>query len=88
MSQTLMMAIRLAGLLKEERSLLLHCFAGMGRSVLLAACVMVLKGTHPEDACVRISDARGISGLPETEEQRDWIFDFAEMLKQKRVTGF
>ncbi|MEV4316575.1 hypothetical protein [Actinocrispum sp. NPDC049592] len=50
-----------------------HCWAGIGRSSLLAASLLVLNGMAPDDAWQRISAARGRT-VPETTAQRDWIF--------------
>jgi protein-tyrosine phosphatase len=73
-------ALRLSSVLAAGKSVLVHCRAGIGRSVVIAACVMVLNGIEPEDAFVRIGKARGFPDLPETQEQREWVFDFAERL--------
>ncbi len=54
----------------------LHCFAGIGRSGLVAACLLITKGLDSETAIRRVSDARGIP-VPETIEQRRWIDGFA-----------
>jgi protein-tyrosine phosphatase len=78
---TLAFATRLSKILEEEKAVLIHCFAGMGRSVLMAACVLILRGMDPAKACEAISTARGIPGLPETPEQRKWIMEFAERQK-------
>jgi protein-tyrosine phosphatase len=63
----------LAGELGEGRYLVTHCWAGIGRSSLLAASLMVLNGMVPDEAWRRISEARGRT-VPETTAQRDWIF--------------
>jgi protein-tyrosine phosphatase len=49
-----------------------HCRAGIGRSSLIAAAVLVRLGTHPSRAWQLISTARGIP-VPETEAQRHWL---------------
>jgi protein-tyrosine phosphatase len=79
-------AKRLVKLLEDDKSVLIHCFAGMGRSVLMAACVLILRGMEPGKACDAISIARGIPGLPETPEQRAWIVTFAETVEKNRNT--
>jgi protein-tyrosine phosphatase len=53
-----------------------HCFAGIGRSGLVAACLLVTKGLDSKTAMSQVSDARGIS-VPETPEQRLWVDRFA-----------
>jgi len=53
-----------------------HCRAGIGRSSLLAAAVMVREGLGPDDAWERISAARGFP-VPDTEAQAIWLAWFA-----------
>ena len=71
-------ALRLVGLLGKGQSVLIHCRAGIGRSVVVAACVLVLLDVPPETALERIGAARGFPDVPDTEEQREWIVEFAE----------
>jgi protein-tyrosine phosphatase len=52
--------------------LVVHCWAGIGRSSLIAASLLVLDGVGPDEAWRLISDARGVT-VPETDEQRAWI---------------
>ncbi len=54
------------------RNVVLHCRQGVGRTGLVAACLLLTKGLDPESAVKRISAARGVS-VPETPEQRQWI---------------
>lgn len=54
----------------------IHCRAGIGRSSLMAGAVMVCSGVEPAKAFEAIASARGTS-VPDTEEQRQWLFDFA-----------
>lgn len=67
---------------KVERSLsnganvLIHCRQGVGRTGLVAACLLVKKGISPGTAVEKISVARGVV-VPETEEQREWIDYYA-----------
>lgn len=69
----------LANLLKEGRSVVIHCRQGVGRSALIAACVLVLNGFSADKAFELIEIARGCS-IPDTEEQRKWVGKFAEGL--------
>jgi protein-tyrosine phosphatase len=64
----------LADDLTAGRHVAIHCWAGIGRSSVLAAALMVLAGSTPADAIARISQARG-RPVPETPAQRDWIFN-------------
>lgn len=58
------------------RAVGVHCFAGRGRSPLFAAAVLVHLGAEPHAAIEAIVQARG-RRVPETEAQRQWVFDFA-----------
>ncbi|GLZ33028.1 hypothetical protein Lesp02_52160 [Lentzea sp. NBRC 105346] len=62
----------LTGEYRAGRHIVFHCWAGIGRSSLLAASVLVLDGETPERAWELITDARGFP-VPDTEEQRAWL---------------
>ena len=62
--------------LSEGRNVVVHCRQGIGRSGLVAACLLVRKGVSPGAAVEMVSAARGVS-VPETTEQRDWIDHYA-----------
>ena len=62
--------------LSGGRNVLIHCRQGVGRSGLVAACLLVKKGMSPGAALEKISSTRGVQ-VPETEEQREWIDHFA-----------
>jgi hypothetical protein len=62
--------------LSGGKNVLVHCCQGVGRTGLLAACLLVRKGLSPGAAIDKISGARGVA-VPETEEQREWIDHFA-----------
>ena len=51
---------------------LVHCRAGIGRSGLLAAGVLLHTGMNAEEAFAYVSRMRGIR-VPETPEQHDWL---------------
>lgn len=55
----------------------IHCRQGLGRSPLIAACLLVRSGVEPTAAWQQISQARGTT-VPETDEQREWLLKFAE----------
>jgi protein-tyrosine phosphatase len=50
----------------------LHCRQSVGRSALVAACLLVASGVQPQKAFERISAARGCA-VPETLEQERWM---------------
>jgi protein-tyrosine phosphatase len=66
----------LAGLLADDLraglSVAVHCWAGIGRSSLVAGAVLVQLGADPDEAWATISAARGVP-VPETEEQRRFL---------------
>jgi len=53
-----------------------HCRQGIGRSSLVAACVLVTAGESPQSAFENIERARGRS-VPDTAEQKEWVISFA-----------
>lgn len=58
--------------LEGGRGVAVHCFAGLGRSPLMCAAVLIDGGMGALEACDLISDTRGI-GVPEMAEQSDWL---------------
>ena len=49
-----------------------HCRAGIGRSGLVTAGVLIRLGISPDDTWARISKERGIP-VPDTPEQKHWV---------------
>jgi protein-tyrosine phosphatase len=70
---------RVAHDISKGKNVLVHCRQGIGRSGLVAACLLVKKGMSPGAAVESVSAARGVS-IPETAEQRDWIDHYAVAL--------
>jgi protein-tyrosine phosphatase len=58
--------------LKKHSAIGIHCRAGIGRSSLLAACLLAQHGYEPSAAFEAITQARGCS-VPDTDEQRRWV---------------
>lgn len=50
----------------------IHCRAGIGRSSLMAAAMLVNDGISPDAALAAIAEARGLP-VPDTEAQRYWV---------------
>jgi len=67
---------RISRQLSAGRNLLLHCRQGVGRTGLVAACLLIKNGMSPGAAVEAVSAARGIT-IPETPEQRDFIDRYA-----------
>lgn len=61
--------------LEAGRNVVVHCRQGVGRTGLVAACLLILNRVPAEVALQRISAARGVT-IPETPEQKEWIFAF------------
>ena len=57
-----------------------HCRAGIGRSGMVAACVLIALGNSASKAITIVSDARGVS-IPDTVEQADFISLFEQQFK-------
>jgi protein-tyrosine phosphatase len=65
-------ARRLAAEVAAGRTVAVHCRAGIGRSSLMAAAILVLLGREPSGALDLIATSRGVP-VPDTDEQRDWV---------------
>jgi protein-tyrosine phosphatase len=66
------------------KNAVVHCRQGVGRSGMIAACLLVMRGTDPGSAVVELERVRGTS-VPETVEQRRWIDLFASSLTQVKM---
>jgi protein-tyrosine phosphatase len=76
-SEAMALAERIVMWLNEGKAIGLHCRAGIGRSALIAACVLVLLGMAPAAAFTLIGKARGMN-VPDTEEQQEWVAMFRQ----------
>jgi protein-tyrosine phosphatase len=56
-----------------------HCYAGIGRSCMLIACLLCVEGLTPTEAFARLSAARGLQ-VPDTWLQMQWVEHFAASL--------
>jgi protein-tyrosine phosphatase len=63
---------RLAGMVRDGRSIAVHCRASIGRSSVLAVSVLVRIGWDANEAFRAVESARGCS-VPDTPEQRQWV---------------
>lgn len=75
----LSMAQRLASYLQEGKVIVIHCRAGIGRSTILAASVLIVLGQSSSAAMEQIAAARHVP-VPDTAEQKEWIERFAHSL--------
>src|SRR5262249_16210708 len=65
----------------------IHCRQGIGRSSLVAACVLVTLGGSYRHAFSEIESARGVA-VPDTVEQKNWVASFAENLVSRPSTKY
>ncbi len=71
------------GELISGKNVVLHCRQGIGRTGLVAACLLLTKGLDAETAVQRLTVARGVP-IPETREQRQWIDRYAATFAHAR----
>ena len=71
----LVLVRRLERELASGKKIAIHCRQGVGRSALLAACVLAAGGVDAALAWQRIAAARGCT-VPDTSEQREWVTRF------------
>lgn len=67
---------RVAAMLSSGKNVVVHCRQGIGRTGLIAACLLIKSGISPGAALEAVSATRGTT-VPETAEQRDWIERYA-----------
>jgi protein-tyrosine phosphatase len=85
-SDALGLVRRLAGCLSGGKAVAIHCRQGVGRSALVAACVLMSLGEGPDAAFTRVATARGCT-VPDTAEQRTWVLRFAETYHARDSSG-
>ena len=61
--------------LRRGQSIAIHCRAGIGRTGMIASCILIGLGVSAEDAIAQVSHARGAI-VPDTQVQRQFIVDF------------
>jgi len=69
--------------LSSGGNLVIHCRQGVGRSGLVAACLLISRGLDSRAAVEKVGKARGVP-IPETREQRQWIDHYAAILASPR----
>lgn len=73
------LARQLAARLYQGDDVVVHCRAGIGRSSVLAALVLLVLGVPVEEAWERLEEARGLP-VPDTEEQRRFVGELGSRL--------
>jgi protein-tyrosine phosphatase len=75
MKETEQLVRRISAALADGKGVAIHCRAGIGRSSLMAACVLVRAGCDVDTAFAAIARARGLA-VPDTDAQRAWVSTF------------
>jgi protein-tyrosine phosphatase len=70
------LADMLCDVVRAGRFVVTHCWAGIGRSSILAGAVLIRLGLTPEEAWRRIRAARGLA-VPDNAVQEAWLHTFA-----------
>ena len=65
--------------LKLGKNIAIHCYAGIGRTGLTAAALLIKSGLDVDSALIALSQTRGLR-VPETIEQITWLHHHAEQL--------
>jgi protein-tyrosine phosphatase len=60
----------------------IHCKAGIGRSSLLAAAILIHRGFNPNEVFSYISEYRG-TAVPDKKSQVDWLLNLSPKLINK-----
>lgn len=76
----------LAAEIVAGKSVGVHCRMGIGRSSILCAAILVVRGVDVGDAIDRVKIARGTS-VPDTDEQLGWIRQFPAKFKNLTSLG-
>jgi protein-tyrosine phosphatase len=75
LSEAASVVAALKDMLGRGQNVAIHCRQGIGRSGMIAAAVLTTTGLNLDEALNQVSAARGLT-VPETDEQRSWLFDF------------
>jgi protein-tyrosine phosphatase len=76
---TLQLVKELDGLLSSGKSIGFHCRGALGRSPLIASCMLMYSGKSAEESFRLVGAARGLP-VPETSKQAVWGKSFAQGL--------
>ncbi|WP_020396377.1 protein-tyrosine phosphatase family protein [Thiolinea disciformis] len=61
--------------LQHGKNVAIHCYAGIGRTGVLAGCLLIRDGMSAQDATELLSSIRG-HNMPQTQEQYDFLLEW------------
>lgn len=68
-------------LLQNGQQIAIHCRMGVGRSALMAACVLIRQDAPVEQVFAWIQTARGVE-VPDTPQQINWVQQLSSQLRK------
>ena len=70
---------RILSIIHSGKNVAVHCRAGIGRSGMISATVLVLSGMEP-GAALELLEEKRCRKVPDTEEQRQWILELPRFI--------
>lgn len=67
--------------ISENKKVIVHCRAGIGRATLFATCLLIQQGRKVDEILETITEIRGLP-VPDTIEQVHWLKEFEISSKQ------
>jgi len=67
---------------KQDKKVAIHCRAGIGRSSMMAAALLLHFGYDADSAFKLIGNSRGVN-VPDTDEQRIWVQNYEQIVNLK-----
>jgi len=68
--------------IESDKNIAIHCYAGIGRTGLVAASILIKMGLQVDQALIKLSQVRGIR-VPETIQQISWLHHHADNLSNQ-----
>ena len=72
--------------LQQGKNIVIHCYAGIGRTGVLSGSILIRSGMSPRDAIELMSTIRG-RNMPQTQEQYDFLLAEAEAPAAEPAAG-
>ena len=69
--------------LESGKNIAIHCYAGIGRTGLIAASILIKMGMQVDGALIKLSQTRGLR-VPETIQQITWLHRHADQLSNHK----